>query len=222
MTGSLQQAVDAQIKSALAPYLRARGFKGSGRTYRYNAPSQGVVVVNVQASPWNADDRFSFAVNLAVVPALWWEWETHDHPKAPALPSEVWGLYRARLTEHMRGDHWWKVTAPEDADREVREVIDLLDRRGLPTVMPLLAHAAIVAAVQAQDEGTLHVGMPYALAVLRVGDASAEEIDELLGKLHEHAERVQSAVFTARLDRLEAWITERRRRLGLPGPTPRT
>jgi hypothetical protein len=86
------------LKEVVRPYLRAEGFAATGQTWRLHTPDRDFAIVSVQSSKWSTPEMYECVMNLAVVPAPWWDWQQSRLARAtPALPGEASGLYRGRL-----------------------------------------------------------------------------------------------------------------------------
>lgn len=96
-------AIDRLVKSAIAPWLRAHGFRRKGRFFM-RPWGEVVHVASVQASQWNAPDSAGFYLNLDIEwPACRGLWTGQPISANPALaPCFV----RSRLRD-ARGQTGW-------------------------------------------------------------------------------------------------------------------
>jgi len=136
-----QTLLDAVIRSALVPLLKAERFRKTGHTFRQATP-RCVLVVNVQSSSGSNHDALKFTVNLgAFYPELnevlgrgsWAD------PGATG-PTEAHCHIRERLgmLTSNPSDRWWELrtgASPQDASNEVME---LVRDRGLPWLRSLV------------------------------------------------------------------------------------
>src|SRR4051794_27030330 len=100
------------LKQQIGPLLRGTGFKSAASTWRLQSARGDVALINLQTSRWNADDEIRFYVNLAIVPAAWWEFLSQQLDKPPSTPRESHGLLRRRLDPpkaHPPLRHGWLV-----------------------------------------------------------------------------------------------------------------
>jgi Domain of unknown function (DUF4304) len=127
------------IKTQLAPGLRSLGFKGSGRNYELPDPDYWAML-GFQASMYSDRMEVRFAINLLVVSRETWERETASRSYLGAKPGANWGpgpfAWWERLGILMPdgGDKWWRVKAGQNTDELARELIDAIERYGLPAM----------------------------------------------------------------------------------------
>jgi len=82
----------------LAPALRQDGFTGSGSTWVRGAPNRDRAVVNLQSSQFSTADEVRCNMNLALIPAPWWEWLQAFHlERSYRTPKHQHGMWRRRL-----------------------------------------------------------------------------------------------------------------------------
>ncbi|WP_170979462.1 DUF4304 domain-containing protein [Roseomonas sp. HF4] len=122
--------IDALIGMALAPQLKADGYARKGRTWRRRG-GDGILVVNIQASQFNAGEDGRFTMNLGVsLPAPHRLLKERD---PPAAPTEYQCDLRARIGELIGdGDHWWRVDASTDDLALGVEIAEAWTRHGRP------------------------------------------------------------------------------------------
>jgi hypothetical protein len=105
------------IARSTGEWLRARGYRGTNRNWRFVDDGGNAVLVNLQRSRSSTADVVRFTVNVAVVNRRLWVWEYED--LADRRKPDVWsGHWRARPA----GDHWWVVSAETDAQLVATDV----------------------------------------------------------------------------------------------------
>ncbi|HVF40563.1 MAG TPA: DUF4304 domain-containing protein, partial [Gemmatimonadaceae bacterium] len=83
------KVLDVLIARALAPELRNRSFKRSGRTFT-KLSEDLYHCVHVQTSKWNTPEEAEFTVNLRVIWPRWHEiWTGKSLPSNPATGAPV-------------------------------------------------------------------------------------------------------------------------------------
>jgi hypothetical protein len=92
-----RETFQAMVKAHVRPPLRNAGFKSSALTWRLQSSDGDFVLVNLQQSRRDSGDAVRFYVNLAVVPASWWEFVVQNWGKTPLAPTESYGLLRRHL-----------------------------------------------------------------------------------------------------------------------------
>lgn len=215
MTETAQDSVKAALRHVVGPYLRAEGFRGSGKTWRLHAPNGDVAVVNVQSSSWSSREELRCVINLAVVPLPWWEWsKAWARGAVPVQPVESWGLFRTRLHPSATGpvgDNWWLVCDAADAQAVASDMVQQLRANGVPTLRRLLERDAMLVAVRAGELGEIR-GEQYrryfyrALAVLLTGAGPSEELEALLGRME--AEATSDELFRPSTPAFVAWVRQ--------------
>ncbi|GIJ70870.1 DUF4304 domain-containing protein [Virgisporangium ochraceum] len=90
-------AYTEMLRQHVHPSLRAAGYARAASTWRRQSPRGDLAVVNLQRSRWEAGDRVTFYVNLAVLPAARWRYIREEWDRVPAAPQESHGLLRRRL-----------------------------------------------------------------------------------------------------------------------------
>ncbi|MBL7493456.1 DUF4304 domain-containing protein [Frankia sp. AgB1.9] len=180
------------LRTIVGPFLREQGFKGSGTSWLLRSASSDVAVVNVQSSKFSNADRLDCLINLAVVPAPWWEWEHKDLSAAPtSTPKEYDGLWRDRLSPtgaEPGYEAWWTITDEQSSAVVAVDMVDRLQSRGVPTLRRLLDRSEFIASVRRADLGPL-TGLVHrrfldrALAILLADDGPSTELDEVLTRL---------------------------------------
>ena len=130
-----QDRYRAMLRDEIAPALRERGFKGSGTAFVLPDDTHWLQV-GFQSSKWNSSEQAAFTVHLSVVEKAAWshlaaEWglKGKPNPNAGYPQGAVW-----RLPPLIFGyDRWWQVIdVPDQSTGVVAEVLDAIDRIGLP------------------------------------------------------------------------------------------
>ena len=188
----MQDHLNVALRTIVGPFLRARGFKGSGATWRLTASNRDVAVVNVQSSQFSSADHLRCVINMSIVPVPWWDWQRERMSYASsAAPKERDGLWRERL--HPTGaptgvDVWWQMTDEQSSTEAALDMVRQLDHEGLPTLRQLLDRRALMASIRRDDLGFLkgqanRYSFDRALAMLLADDGPGPELDELLIRL---------------------------------------
>ena len=128
-----QERYRAMLRDQIAPALRQRGFKGSGTTYLLPDDTHWLQL-GFQSSRWNDHEVVRFTVNLSAADKVDWE----QLAAARAYPSRPRPgvLYPPEMPTRRLGtlaygqDHWWQI--PEKTDEVAAEVLEAIDRAGLP------------------------------------------------------------------------------------------
>lgn len=187
-----QDYYKSAAKVTIGPAVRAAGFKGSVPNWVLTADNGDCAVINLQSSSSSSRSEVRFVVNLAVIPVPWWEWREYG-PVPIRAPKEYHGLWRDRLhpaTGNVLSgsERWWQVVDPHSAEQAAREVVSLLESRGIPTLRPLLDRDALIETIRAGDLGfakgpAMQLHFDIALAVMLVAEGCREEVEPLLEKL---------------------------------------
>ncbi|MBM2620611.1 DUF4304 domain-containing protein [Actinoplanes sp. LDG1-06] len=144
------------VKTHVGPPLREAGFKGSAPTWRLRSPAGDVAIVNLQKSSYNDGDEVNFYVNLAVLPAAWWEYLIDETPqRRPANPVERDGLLRRRLDPPVkfRLRDGWVVGGADDADDGGIVLGEQLEQVAIPELRALLDPGGLAAFVEGDAPG---------------------------------------------------------------------
>jgi hypothetical protein len=162
--------IDALLGTGLAPRLKADGLARKGRTWRRRA-GDGILVVNIQGSQFNAGEDGRFTMNLGVsLPALH-RLMTGREP--PVAPTEYQCDVRARIGELIgEGDHWWRLDASTDDSAVGADIAEAWTRHGKPW---LEARATLAGAA-----GFPHRGNTFAQAGLLLLLGRSEDARHLL------------------------------------------
>ena len=126
-------------RDAIAPRLRALGFKGSAGTYVL-PDNEWWRVAAFQKDRHSRSDWVRFTVNLALVAKDEWERESAkwEHPRRrPSGGVEAIG-YHVRIGNEMppRGDdRWWEIVPSTPTNEIARAVVSALTSYGLPWLL---------------------------------------------------------------------------------------
>ncbi len=146
--------IDQIVSTHLKPGLLAKGFRKQGANF-WRDHGEVIDVVNVQKSQWNSGQAARFTVNLGV----YWKriHELLGKPLNTVPPKEYHCTVRARLccldsvtAEFPDGrDHWWEVTATTDLAATGAEVLERIERSGIPWLDHLHELKATLAHIEA-------------------------------------------------------------------------
>ena len=115
-----------QLKTKLAPMLRADGFVGSGVTFR-RLRGEVIHLLHVQGSTYGGSCCVSLAIHLTFLPTL------VGRPTDSKKITENHCEFRKRLAPEGQSDCWWKYGSDEhEATRSVDDLVDLIRRVALP------------------------------------------------------------------------------------------
>lgn len=202
------------VQAVLEPFLKRRGFRRSGRTFR-RAEEEGVVqVINLQAgmfpvsasSPSIVPPLYGrFTVNLGIAVAELYELQM-GKPFKPSVQEHECAI-RARLG-HVAGeldDLWWDLTGEPEA--VAHEVIGLLVDHGLPLLERFGTRAGILDGwvTYNESERNLNHVPRYTVALLRLARGEREQARALLQEQYRRASH----------DQLRAWLDRAAVRHGL-------
>lgn len=165
MTAEINRSIDALVRDAIAPALKAAGFRKQGRTFRRSA-GDAIHVVSVQGSKWNTGAEGKLTVNLGVYfPAAAALLERSSH--VTESPSEADCLVRRRIGLLMpaRQDHWWVIDKATNLVSLGGEIAAAWAQYGAPWLDPIPDLAAAGRMLAA--EGSFYYA---AVAALAVGD----------------------------------------------------
>ena len=155
-------------------------------------------VSGAQGSRENTAARVTFAINLAVIPAPYWNYlrDTWEGPRPlPAIPTQGFHFWwnRARVTPgfptHLLDDErWWLVTDEPSARRAADDVVSRLQTNVVPELQRLLARENLTETIRAGD--LVFYKRPVApdslfdsrLAFLLADEGPSPELDELLAR----------------------------------------
>ncbi|ANH36439.1 DUF4304 domain-containing protein [Ralstonia pseudosolanacearum] len=126
----IAQSIDEVIRLGLADWMKAHGFKKSGRTW-HKSQGDNWLIVNVQASQGNMGNEGKFAINLGVyataIAAL------AGQKPLEGKPKEYESTVRKRLGVLAHGeDRWWSVTPDSDLNAISADVMEKMQLFGLP------------------------------------------------------------------------------------------
>jgi hypothetical protein len=129
--------IDQIVSTHLKPALLAKGFRKQGSTF-WRDRGEVIDVMTVQKSQWNDGQAARFTVNMGV----YWKriHELLGEPVKTIPPKEYQCTIRQRLgrlfsvtPEFPNGlDHWWEVNPATDLAATASEVVDRIERFGVP------------------------------------------------------------------------------------------
>jgi hypothetical protein len=175
-----QDAFQTMLRGQVAPVLRNAGFKKSATTWRLHSPHGDVAVINVQKSRWNTGNEVDFYVNLAIVPAVWWENLSLDIDTRPATPHEFHGLLRRRLDPTAVLPNGWNVRDTDSAGTCGAVLGEQLEHIAIPELRDLLDRDRLVAFLAAGATGWWVVNEPLALAYVIADQGPSRQLNETL------------------------------------------
>lgn len=177
--------LDILIRDVVAPLMGERGYKRSGRSFRFDTDSWNGAFVGFQESRLGRHD-LEFYVNMTVDFAARREWMfgyEDDHKKA----NELDGLWRTRLAVPgklwMQEVHLWEFN-PEDMAAvdlfrtTLSAALDRLEYLTVPSnmVQALRRHELPIAEIELPSE-------QHAVALLLSEEGPSAELEEVLAKL---------------------------------------
>ena len=114
----------------IAPYLKTLGFKKKGAIF-WRETDVLIDLVNLQKSQWNNPDEAQFTLNLGI---YWKEVQAEIERRAKSMPpKELECTVFERLGALFAGnDFWWSVTESTIAYELGRDVVEKLEKFGLP------------------------------------------------------------------------------------------
>jgi hypothetical protein len=146
--------IDQIVSTHLKPALLAKGFRKQGSTF-WRDRGEVIDVMTVQKSQWNDGQAARFTVNMGV----YWKriHELLGEPVKTIPPKENQCTVRERLgcldsvtAEFPDGrDHWWEVTATTDLAATGGEVLERIERSGIPWLDRLHDLEATLAHIEA-------------------------------------------------------------------------
>jgi hypothetical protein len=220
MAEDAQAAYAESVANRITPRLRAAGFRGTAGNWSLTASSGDVAIVNLQKSRWNTANEVGFTVNLAVVPAPWFEWMKKQYRlTATAKPREYHGLWRDRLRPAdglSRDGQFWVVRDEPSAAACAEDVTTQLETAGIPRLLHLLDRKALTEAIKAGDFGYIKMSPLIPLAVMLSDEGSSPELEETLRHLESNLPGW--AEWKLR-DDFVSWV---RNRSTVEGPSPRS
>ena len=125
----ISKSIDECIKLGIAKFLKAQGFKKSGRNWHKEIDNNWHIV-NVQASSGNFASEGKFAINLGVYNA---EIESYCGNCLSGKPKEYDSTIRIRLgATDSSSDYWWEIDARSDLQDIAIDVVQKLESEGMP------------------------------------------------------------------------------------------
>ncbi|GII25592.1 DUF4304 domain-containing protein [Planosporangium mesophilum] len=181
-----RNAFHAMLDKRIDPVLRSAGFRRSSGTWRLTAAHGDIAVVNVQKSQWTSTDEVPFFVNLAVLPAAWWEYCSQIFLQGCRVaPLESDGLLRRRLDPPedrptpVRGG--WQVHDATSAGACGLVLSEQLDRVAIPELRAMLDRDHLFEFIRSGAEGWWVTGKPQlAMAYVIVDRGLRAQLGEIL------------------------------------------
>ncbi len=119
----------------MPPKLRALGFKGSGNSYILPDDDRWLIVA-FQKNRYSTAESISFTVNITAADKVVW---AAAHARESWVPARPGGNLAYPWTEVKRlgalaygHDRWWEVQPGRASALVAAEVIDAIERFGLP------------------------------------------------------------------------------------------
>ncbi|MHB8694902.1 MAG: DUF4304 domain-containing protein [Solirubrobacteraceae bacterium] len=139
-----QALYDDLVKGAIIPALRALGFTGSGGRYSLRADGAWALL-GFQKSAYSDGNEVRFTVNLLVTSNDDWAELRAQKPYLPARPSPT-TRYGDPVAQERIGqllpepaDSWWRVYDGVNLDDVAENVIETIERNGIPWLRTELA-----------------------------------------------------------------------------------
>jgi hypothetical protein len=200
------------LKQRVHPVLRGGGFKRSGTTWRLESPQHDFAVVNVQISRWNVGDEVNFYINLAIVPAMWWQFISQRWHRTRAAPLESDGLLRRRLDPPdgapAQPEGAWHIRDTRTASECARILSEHLQNVVVPELSSSLDRQRLPMLIREGGSGwwlTQHRHL--ALAFVIAGDGSSPDLATALDAFDDSPHEPRDAAMAAWL-RQEATIVD--------------
>jgi uncharacterized protein DUF4304 len=141
-----QDLYTSMLRSAIAPRLRALGFKGSGNSYVLPDHDRWLILA-FQKDRYSTAASILFTVNLTSADKHAWAAAQHQQKWVPTRPS---GTLRYLWAEVVRlgalippgHDRWWEVAPGRARDAAAAEVLDAIERFALPWLRRMIPPAA--------------------------------------------------------------------------------
>lgn len=125
----ITKSIDAVIALGLAASLKAVGFRKAGRTW-HKAIGEDYLIVNVQASSGNVGSDGKFTINLGVYNS---EIAKLTGAATQEKPKEYQAIIRERIGPISYGhDHWWEIHKNTDLSVVSADVVEKMEKYGLP------------------------------------------------------------------------------------------
>jgi hypothetical protein len=176
----------AIVRAAVGLACRNVGFAGGKRasTWTFVGERDDTALVNVQTRRGLANSRL-VAIELAVVPSVWFEWSRRDFPSSERdrrKQGTADGLFRDRLLVEDRSvaagalDGWFAVSDEESAQRASDDIVRQLTDGRLSTLQRLTQRSEMIEAVRGDrlgrmGAGSLNPSMQFAVLLADEGDS---------------------------------------------------
>jgi len=209
-----------ELRDRLGPFLRDRGYRGSGSNWRKWSARGDCALVNVQSSSWNTSDDQRCIINLSIIvpgDLDWYDFRSSSRKANRKTPTEVWGIWRERLHRGGAGpEEWWRVTNAQDARTEVADMIEQLSALGLPALEELLDRRNLIRAVAGEPVRGFRTASVtwWALPLLLSDDGASEALAAALDELDEkRLSRETSQEFAQTAQEFARWAKDRAKRV---------
>ncbi|MFK3671806.1 DUF4304 domain-containing protein [Leifsonia aquatica] len=216
-----KEALKNELRDRLGPFLRDRGYRGSGSNWRKWSARGDCAIVNVQSSHWNTSDNQRCIINLSIIVPGDLDWHDFCSPSWKVnrkTPTAVWGMWQGRLHHGGAGpEEWWRVTNAQDARTEIADMIEQLSALGLPALEELLDRRNLIRAVAGEPVRGFHAArVPHwwALPLLLSDDGVSEALTAALDELDEiRRSRETSQEFAQTAQEFARWAKDRAKRV---------
>ena len=136
--GAAQDLLSSTLRDDWAPFLRERGFQGSGRIFTLRDQTDWAML-GFQTSTGSTGDEAIFTINLMVAGKAAWDAAREKQRWLPARPSPnsvSAHRYQQRIGFLTHGrDHWWSSRGDGSNHAAiVGEVLNALDEHAIPTL----------------------------------------------------------------------------------------
>lgn len=220
-----QLALREVLRGIVGPAAREHGYKGSGKTWRRTNEFGDCAVVNVSSSTWSSKEMVRCAIDVALVPSPWLDWQEFTSGLRPKAPTENFGLYRQHLYSSEDSVHrgsWWRIDGPAAARAAASDMLDQLAIAGWPILDQLLDREAMLAQVRCGDLGNIKARFGYdfffarAESVLLTEYGPGPELDAALDRMIE----LCPPELKVKTDLHVAWLRNRAQSSNLSSATP--
>jgi hypothetical protein len=198
-----QDELKFALRTLVGPWLRSRGFKGSGTTWRLRSDRDDFAIVNVQTSQFSTREELICAVNLAVAPEPWLAWEAFRtrpgiDPKyllrTDPIKPHAEGIWSGRLlpSANTSGSQWWTISDSTSATAAAVDMIRRLELWGLPHMMRLMDRDTITQMVRDAEGSGFGFNRNLTLAVLLSDQGTSPNLDTALAAVEADAVNINA------------------------------
>lgn len=172
--------VDAALRHAVTPLLKAHSYRKAGRTY-HDQRAPVVTVINFQSSTWNNPDSARFTINLRITFPFYHT--TRSGTPYPNNPSNADAFVNRRIgfTMPEARDYWWSVTADTEPTSLGTAVSKIIDEHAIP-FLDRHADLAFIRDILQKDDQVLNHGSNrhIDLAILHAYNGDIDEATSLI------------------------------------------